>query len=74
MGESACGAKGDRGREATVQPSLHSSPSLRKRRDRDGEMLARGRKEVWKERIEEQFEECKVCGGWHDEFACSGTV
>lgn len=54
MGANACGAKGDRGKEAAVQPSLHSSPSLKKRRDRDGEMLARGRKEVWRERIEEK--------------------
>lgn len=49
----AHGASGNRGREAAAQPSRHFLPSLRKRRDRDGEMLPRGRKKVWVAGIEE---------------------
>lgn len=42
-------------REAAVLLSQHSSPSVRKRRDRDGKMLPRirRRKEVWRKRSQD---------------------
>lgn len=46
MEEGAGRAGGVRDIVAAVQPSQHSSPSQRKKRDNGGEALARGRKKV----------------------------